>query len=610
MPATAQLAKSAPLDLIALAQKPGAEPLRRYLEAVDEARQGRPRKFIEGYLWVKALNEQLVPVRFKEEQDYYYAETFGRAGFEWDTAMVIEVLKHREAFSTLFWCMCGYAFFCTCPGFVMSLFIDVESKLGKTIIPIFDNFRNNMVPIEIDVEGKHYVINIKPDLAHSDMQFWEIEHESADDGQKLSSFINFIPAGSSQALRGGRSKMTLYSERDYYALEHDAKLGVAGIGGKPPGAWEINESTPQRSTGNFYALYKALRNDEVPGGILLVRLWPQKKSNSLRVGGQGWLKRDAEELRATGTLKLTAEEVLVTSLFPNDGVPVVERIGWRRAKIQEYVTASFGSEPRGKAAFLQEYPEDTESCWTSLAEGHLPEERLKILRLEAGNHPPVKAPWMPFPGMRATVWEIGRSDPYLAFLDPALGGGDGDDLAMIVLNRRTGMQAARVYGKAFVDHFVTQCVMLLRDPQYFGALGEPLLGIEVNGNGQRALKQAQDLGYRNLYRRPVSGRPVPGTMAALRQGDLGLDASRLVTSMHNAMYASLYGGDVTSFDQDLLGSLMRYDPNDEKQHCPDDVAAFRGAAYLLDQLGGRVAAPVRGQQAQQGQRVIIPVGYV
>lgn len=137
----------------------------------------------------------------------------------------------------------------------------------------------------------------------------------------------------------------------------------------------------------------------------------------------------------------------------------------------------------------QEYPENADDCF--LASGSCVfdveaiERRLKELPL------PVERRW----GGALEIWlqpMTGRE--YLAAVDPAGGGSEGDYAAIQVLDRATGLQCAEFQGRCGLMELSERAVALARE--YNGAL----LVVERNNHGAAVIAYLQTaLGYERLY---------------------------------------------------------------------------------------------------------------
>ena len=100
----------------------------------------------------------------------------------------------------------------------------------------------------------------------------------------------------------------------------------------------------------------------------------------------------------------------------------------------------------------------------------------------------------------------------------------------------------------------------------------------------------------------------PGA-SALQEGEFGLDVSGKLPRIHGNMYKGLYQGDIITYDVDLIRNLSTFNPDDKDEHCPDDVAAFRGLAHIFMEAGGAGVAARKMGGARAAPRVVEPVPY-
>ena len=279
------------------------------LGAVGACRAGKPREFMERYMHIRDEDQALVLLRFEENQEEYYGRTFGQLGSVREP-MLVHVLKARKAYSTTFWHMSAFSFMCCWPGFIVNSVIDSDKNL-RTILTMIDVAYDNMPEW------------MRPRKGHWDTELRELEFESPD-GRRITSIMTFSSARSRNFGRGGTPKMVIQSEKPYYEATFDEDLDAALRQALPKNGWMVWEGTPRGTQNSFYQQFRAIQ--EGAAGVSIIRYWFQKRGNALAAGDFG-VHRDNR-----GELRLTEAEVEVAARFPDDGVPVQDRIRWRREK--------------------------------------------------------------------------------------------------------------------------------------------------------------------------------------------------------------------------------------------------------------------------------------
>jgi hypothetical protein len=556
----------------------------------DECLQGRPRRFMENYLKLRDHDGQLAPLKLKLNQEYYNAETFEGLQ-DYFQGMDRLVLKHRDALSTTFWHGAAYAFSCCVPGFVCASIIDSEQKHKTVIIPMMDTFHANMpewiVPVrgKWDTEVREYLFNLEG-------------------GGSLPSTFTFSSARTQNFARGGRPKMVIQSEKAYYEPTFEEELDQGIEGSTTESTWKIYESTPKGTAGGFYAHFKAIQDGQIQGRVL-TRYWFQHPDNILRSDSTEIRPVDRSELVNGGLLILTDEEKYLQTLFPDDGIPPQDRLLWRRWRIARATAASYGDEGRGRAYFLQEYPENSVDCWSNVPNPALPRDTLAQMERNCRN-PINQGDDIPFPGIKMQVWEkpsSGRS--YVGGLDPARGVTGGDMLAFQIIDAQSGNHVLQMFGHVNVTQFVRVAC------EQMAAYNQGLFAIEATGNGWAAVEAAKNLGYGNLYSRKTGHnspliRRLVAKMTPQPSIKLGWETtSRSRPRMHEAIWNGFYSGRYRTFSSDLVRDLLEYNP--DENHIPDRVAAWMIAVMVCEEKGSVVQSQGRANGKPQ---VIEPIPYL
>lgn len=219
------------------------------------------------------------------------------------------------------------------------------------------------------------------------------------------------------------------------------------------------ESTPNGIGGYFYRLWQ-----EAPQNGWLPLFYPWWWEGAYRLS-----VADPDEI-----LPYREDEKYLVERY---GL-TIEQIAWRRDKILTL-----------KHLFLQEYPEDPETCFLSSG---LPYFDSMVLRDIERNT--IKEPLREDRGLR--VWQEpvpGRD--YVVGSDVSEGLTGGDYSVSIVLDASSGEQVAKLRGLWPIDHFATLTADLAH------SYNSALLAVERNNHGHAALNVLlNQVGYENLYR--------------------------------------------------------------------------------------------------------------
>jgi hypothetical protein len=559
--------------------------------AVDECRAGNPRLFMESFLKIRDNEGTLVPMILLENQVYYNDETFATL-YDYYEGFERLTVKHRDAFSTTYWHGAAFAFQYCVAGFVCASIIDSERKFKDVILPMMDTFAEN-IPAWMWTT---------PARGHWDTEMREIIHRGTD-GSQLSSIMTFSSARTKNFARGGRPKMVIQSEKAAYEASYERELDVGLRGAIGETTWMVYESTPAGIGNGFHTKFKSIEAGTAPiNAKILSRLWWDRRDHFLKPDSTSIRQVDAAEIRDTGSMVLTPEEMVLSSSFPDDGIPDLWRFLWRRWKVQGFTDDSRSDVERGKGIFLQEYPENLIDCWYNVANPSLPRERLRELSDQCSR--PIEE-LFPEPGVKLQIWEkpaTGR--PYVMGFDPAEGVTGGDLLAAQVIDAMTGKHVAQMWGLANVTRFTGAVVRL--GEEYNAAL----LIIERNGNGLAAILESQRLRYPNLYKpRPKMKQTIRGEIAieenSKKTGVWSDPSTRSIA--HDAAWNGLYDGSLVTPSTLLVQDMLEYNP--DADHVPDRFSAFMWAAYALRERGAQIQATGRRSRGS-GPEIVETVSYV
>jgi len=257
----------------------------------------------------------------------------------------------------------------------------------------------------------------------------------------------------------------------------------------PPDGEIVLESTANGMGGCFFEEWQ--RAEEMGYVRHFVSWW---KDDSYRVKGA--------KMRTLMADALSAEECALMERWGLDE----EQVAFRRE-----VQRNFGV----RAA--EEYAEDAVSCFLSSGEAvfdvHRIEERLRELPEAVEERE----------NGRLLLWlppASGRE--YILGVDAAGGGADGDYCCIQVIDRRSGLQCAELYGHYTPEELARQSAKLARE------YNQALVGVERNNHGHAVLamlRQAER--YEHIYER--DGQPGWPTTMVTRPAMLERFAAVLVT---------------------------------------------------------------------------------
>jgi hypothetical protein len=238
----------------------------------------------------------------------------------------------------------------------------------------------------------------------------------------------------------------------------DAAETLAGLRAAVPAGGEIVlESTPNGAAGAFYAEWQRA---EETGYVRHFFPW--------------WWEPSYRRPTGDGFGELSGEEAPLAEQFGLDG----EQIAFRREK-----RANFG------ARFVEEYPEDAESCFRSSGECVFDLETIERRMRELA--PPVESGQN---GCLQLWWPAQAGRKYVIGVDPAEGNAGGDYSCAQVLDTDAGMQCAELRGHFDPPTLARRVTELAT--RYNGAL----VAVERNNHGHAVIAQMLTVhGYANLF---------------------------------------------------------------------------------------------------------------
>lgn len=263
----------------------------------------------------------------------------------------------------------------------------------------------------------------------------------------------------------------------------------------------------------------------------------------------------------------TAEEMVCAQKAALHGVTLTpEQVAWRRMKWAEMAREGGGS------AFLQEYPEDEQTCFIGTGRPRFDNEHLNGVLPSAEQRKPIRQTVVEGTNLMMKVWEEPVSGGfYVVSGDTAEGLSAGDNCAGIVVEWRTRRKVAQVWGKA--DPFQFGKALVAMAELYNHATLAP----ERNNAGIATLKECE--GYGNLFY-PVdeTGNVAdkPGWVTSARTRPLMVDAcAQFYRTATAEMVCADEIGEAMSF---VIGNRGKAEAS---QGAHDDLVMARGIAEMV-----------------------------
>lgn len=336
-------------------------------------------------------------------------------------------------------------------------------------------------------------------------------------------------AGGRGVLRGETIHFAHLSEVAHWPDPEEALPGI--LDAVPRLGHVCQESTPKGRDNYFYTACRAAQDGESDYKLYFVPWW-RGPENALDL-------RDGERIIPD------EEEEVAVRLAQNDGVVLTsEQIKWRRAKLRDPGTAK---------TFLQEHPEDPETCF--LVSGSPLIDPLLLARLvrQAEITLPLEKIWVAGDGEKI-VWKRPTGNfPFIVAVDVAEGKATGDwsVISTWQLRPEALTQVARTKIKCNTDDLAD---LVLREAREYH---EALAIVERNSIGALVVKKMTDLGYWNQYYRLDREDQIFETEHP------GWNTNRNTKSqMVEEFVAGVNAGDIVSLDSELFGQAMNVSRDD------------------------------------------------
>lgn len=450
--------------------------------AIEEAQQGKPRRFIETFLHVRDKRNQIVPFRFLrivDHADQHHAH-YG------------VYVKPRQVFFTTHELARIFTLFITIPNFQAAI-VEHEGEAAERVFRAVKDFYDFLPD------------GLRPELSADRADYIQIK------ATKSAIYI-----GTAGGRRFGRSDTINYlflDEVAHYTPQQAQELWVGAPEAVPQGGWITVASTPNGVGNLHHKVYlDALAGRTRYQASFYPWFWHEEYT----------LSPDDPEtlLQDRGPLVFTGEEAdLVERHGLTDG-----QVRWRRSKF-----ADKGND------FYQEYPEDDVTCFLATTSTVFPTLLLnQMLRQEAKGPKTKDGP--------LEVWhEPHPSHQYALGADPAEGLKGGDPTCAELLDCQTRRIVAVVHGQIPVHEFGLQLAALGR--RYNNALVVPernnhghALILVLQGLGYPRIYEHRDAGA--VTKRPgfptsaASKTQLVGDMkAAITGGDIIIEDKETIREL-------------------------------------------------------------------------------
>lgn len=408
---------------------------------IAEAQAGNPRPFIENVLTITSKGNAVVPFRFNRLQDHVYQRLTGRD----------YVLKFRQGGSSVMHLARAFTWANVVPFFNAAI-ITLSTDNGKSKQRLFAHVKGfqERLPPELRQET---VEETKDTLVFNN-------------GSRI--YVGGI--GTKDFGRGETIHFLMASEIGFYTQEEAKTVLTSAVESVVPGGDIIFETTPKLIGSHAHGLYVDAKAGRRPYNAIFVPWW-WAEDYALPPGHMDALPQDRSAIALTETERELARQ------FLHDGIPVEDRIRWRRMKLAD----------RG-IDFYSEYPEDEVSCWAAATQSVFPADRIRAMMMDAKSVSPVSSD--------GGLWLYKRAhatNTYSMGIDIASGIPNEDYSAAVVICNETGEVAAVLHGWFGPEEFARMA----------GALGKSyhnaLIGGERDAWTLQTMQWLERLGYPSLY---------------------------------------------------------------------------------------------------------------
>ena len=459
-------------------------------EAIKAAQRRDPRPFIENFIGIPTKQNQILPFTLNRLQAHIHKNETGRDYW----------LKYRQGGSSVYQIARNLVYCIAVPNFTAAgITISTDNGRQKKILfNHIDTFLEYMRP------------EAKPTIVRYDQNGY-IEFKNG-------SVFFFTTVGSGEVGRGVTINSLWVTELGSFTPKEAEAALTSSLESVVPGGLITFETTPKLIGSPAHQFYLECKGEKKPYKAHFTPWWfaddyhiPPNHIDALPSD--------------RGAIMLTEEERRLAERFFDDGIPVEDRIRWRRAKIADR-----------EGNFFAEYPEDEASCWLSATTSVFPIERLRPMFSEV-LHPeenPV--------GVRVYVGGAPERQ-YVCGVDGA-GGIPGQDYsAAVVQDVSTGRVVATIHGYFSPPEMARKVAELgIRYNRF-------MVGGERDAWTSQVMDELRRMGWTEFYYHDDGGKTI----------DIGFpntNTSRLqsVARLRDAIWQR----DFSTQDEDLLLELVQY----------------------------------------------------
>jgi len=516
---------------------------------IAETQAGRPRPFIEKFLWIRDEQDRLVPLRYNRIQADYDQRASSRN---------IKVKPRKIGFTTQEMAEM-YAYAVTMPNF-QGIALTYDAEETNYLFGMIHLFHEMLSPALRPKTSSHTATGINFEASNS-----RIEVQTAGGGRKG---------------RGRTPSRVLIDELAQYDERVQDDIWTAIVNSTPISATISAQSTPKGIGNKFHSEFvRAVDGQSRWEYFFYPWMWLSDKHS---------LQHDSPDVRPEdrGAINYTEEEhdlVLGWNREHPENPIGEDNVRWRRMKISE-----------DPDSFRQEFPEDSISCFLATTETVFPTEELNRLVGRATN---------PIDTRLSGSWKIWRRPEagrrYVIGVDCANGivGGDNSSAVIGTVDGRVDAVVAGIYGQTEMAQIVYNAAQEYNDAF---VLNERQNAFEF----QRII--TNQLGHRNIYhhREGMGFRPEHELPLGFpTTGGASGGKQRLI----EAMRTSLRSDGFNCPDMETLRELVEY-----KQHRDGSYGApvgrhdDRAMAAMLYLVGvGTQPANIRRPTTNQSRAAVV-----
>lgn len=497
-------------------------------EAVQAAQRRDAQPFIENFIGIPTKQNSIEPFKLNRLQRYVHDKETGRDYW----------LKYRQGGSSVYQ-IAKNLVFCTCVPNFTAAGLTISTDNGRQKRLLFNH---------VDTFLRYMPQEAKPGVVHLTQEYLELKNGSV---------FFFSTVGSGEFGRGLTINSLWVTELGSFTPKEATQTLTSGLESVVPGGIIAFETTPKLIGSPAHQFYLECKAERKPYKAHFTPWWFAEDYH-LPLGSMEAMPSDR------GAIVLTDEERNLAIRFFDDGVPVEDRIRWRRAKLADR-----------EGEFFAEYPEDEASCWLSATTSVFPIEKLRPMFSHLVQPDEVDI------GVRVYM-DGDPSRQYICGIDGAAGIPGADYSAAVVMDVMTGRVVATIHGYFSPKEMARKVAQLGMRYNRF------MVGGERDTHTFDIMDAMRQMGWTEFYYHDDGGKTIdigfPNTNSSRVQG---------VTRLRDAIRQN----DFHTMDEDLLLELVQY----------TKVSNERGLERYGAPDGLHDDLCVAAQRAQQ-MRVTVPVG--